>query len=52
MMVLITQCDSTSHQDNPRENFRIALETADKHLDVPPMLDAEGAIYIMHGYVF
>jgi len=31
-------------KDNPRENFRVALETADKYLDIPPMLDAEDMI--------
>jgi hypothetical protein len=30
-------------RETPRENLNYAFEVADKHLDIPPMLDAEGA---------
>lgn len=29
-------------QDNPMENLNTAFDVAEKHLDIPRMLDAEG----------
>ena len=29
-------------QDNPMHNLDLAFEVAEKHLDIPKMLDAEG----------
>ena len=36
-------------QDNPVHNLNLAFEVAEKHLDIPKMLDAEGTrIYVIH----
>ena len=31
-------------QDNPVHNLNLAFEVAEKHLDIPKMLDAEGLL--------
>jgi len=31
-------------QDNPRENLNLAFDIAERYLDIPKMLDAEGMI--------
>eukprot|EP00042_Codosiga_hollandica_P052657 m.673170 g.673170 ORF g.673170 m.673170 type:complete len:880 (+) comp58539_c0_seq1:176-2815(+) len=31
-------------KDNPKQNWKTCLEAAEKHLDIPPMLDAEDMI--------
>ena len=30
-------------KDNARDNFKLAFEVAERHLDIPQMLDVEGA---------
>lgn len=39
--------DSLKKED-PATNFATAFEVADKHLDIPPMLDAEGSLLILY----
>lgn len=34
----------TFYQDNPMENLNTAFDVAEKHLDIPRMLDAEGMV--------
>lgn len=34
-------------QDDPIGNINLAMEIAEKHLDIPKMLDAEGEMKIM-----
>ena len=33
-------------QDNPLENLNLAFDIAEKYLDIPKMLDAEGRILL------
>lgn len=33
-------------QDDPIGNINLAMEIAEKHLDIPKMLDAEGELYL------
>lgn len=34
-------------QDQPYDNLNLAFDIADKHLDIPKMLDAEGTYTIV-----
>lgn len=34
----------TLSRGNPLENLHLAIEVADKHLDIPPMIDAEDIV--------
>lgn len=38
-------------QDDPIGNINLAMEIAEKHLDIPKMLDAEGESYILLKFV-
>ena len=38
-------------QDNPLHNLDLAFEVAEKHLDIPKMLDAEGVDGCVDGCV-
>lgn len=38
-------------QDDPIGNINLAMEIAEKHLDIPKMLDAEGEIYTLLKFV-
>lgn len=38
-------------QDDPIGNINLAMEIAEKHLDIPKMLDAEGENYTLLKFV-
>lgn len=38
-------------QDDPIGNINLAMEIAEKHLDIPKMLDAEGESYTLLKFV-
>lgn len=38
-------------QDDPIGNINLAMEIAEKHLDIPKMLDAEGEGYTLLKFV-
>lgn len=46
-MILYATSDhilTITFQDNPRENLNLAFDIAERYLDIPRMLDAEGII--------